>query len=68
MNINKLILKLENEIKELQKTAEKEYNKSYNEMYECYLKNSYAVNYHISVSYIEAKSHTLNQIKRGLND
>jgi len=63
-----IIKKLEAEIKDLKQIAEKEYKKSYGEMYNCYLKNSYAVDYHINISYIEGKENTLENVRRSSND
>lgn len=65
--IKALLVKLEAEIEELKRQAEKEYKKPYNTLNDCWIKNSYLKEYHLSVSYIEAKEDTLRQI-RGLND
>jgi hypothetical protein len=65
MNINKLILKLENEIQGLKEEAEDTYNKKYHEMEVCYLKNSseLGIEYHSLIAYTLGKQDTLKKIK-----
>lgn len=65
--IKALLVKLEAEIEELKRQAAKEYKKPYKTLNDCWIKNSYVKEYHLSVSYIEAKEDTLRQL-RGLND
>ena len=54
-----IINKMKNKIKDWKLQLEKDYEMSYEEMHECYLKNSEPINYHIGVSYVEGMEASL---------
>ena len=45
--------KVKDEIKAIIQELEKDYDMDYADMYDCYLKNAYPLDYHIGVSYVE---------------
>jgi hypothetical protein len=45
--------KVKDEIKAIIQELEKDYDMDYADMYDCYLKNDYPLDYHIGVSYVE---------------
>ena len=47
--IDKIMKEIDNQVKDL----EKDYGKTYEEMYDCYNKTDEPIDYHIGVSYIE---------------
>ena len=47
--IDKIMQEIDNQVKDL----EKDYGKTYEEMYDCYNKTDEPIDYHIGVSYIE---------------
>jgi hypothetical protein len=47
--IDKIMKEIDNQVKDL----EKDYGMSYDDMYNCYLKNDEPLRHHVGVSYIE---------------
>ena len=58
-----MIEKIQNEIQTTINTLEKDYDMSYEDMYECYLKSSEPTDYHIGISYVGGMQKVLEIIK-----
>ena len=58
-----MIEKIQNKIQMTINTLEKDYDMSYKDMYECYLKSSKPTDYHIGISYVGGMQKVLEIIK-----
>lgn len=66
--LKKVIDTLKKTIKETIHQLEEDYEVSYEDMYECYLKNSEPIDYHIGVSYVEGMAKGLKLMEDMKND
>lgn len=63
-----MIKKIEKEILVITKQIEKDYQKSYEDMYNCYLTNNEPIDYHIGVSFVEGMERAIELIKKNKDD
>ena len=64
----KEIESVEKEIKNTIEALEKDYGMPYEDMYNCYNKNNYAIDYHIGVSFVEGMERSLRIIRNRLKE
>ena len=66
--MNDKINKIKKEIKNTINELEKDYSMSYEDMYNCYLKNDEPLKYHIGVSCVEGMERSLRIIRNRLKE